>query len=66
LGYIAISADGMTIVVATLPDEAERCNDVGLMHQGQVHRQGTPKEIERITWAEGLEVRAPDLRRATG
>jgi ABC-2 type transport system ATP-binding protein len=62
-----LSADGMTIVVATpYLDEAERCTHVGLMYQGQVHRQGTPKELRELLGLKRLEVRARDLRKATG
>src|SRR5262249_29034466 len=62
-----LSADGMTIVVATpYLDEAERCTHVGLMHQGKVHRQGTPKELREMLGLKRLEVRAPDLKRVTG
>src|SRR5262249_2978240 len=62
-----LSAEGMTIVVATPHlDEAERCTHVGLMHQGQVRRRGTPKELRESLGLKRLEVRAPDLKRATG
>ncbi|NOT59111.1 MAG: ABC transporter ATP-binding protein, partial [Acidobacteria bacterium] len=40
-----LSADGMTIVVATpYLDEAERCHRVALMHDGALQQSGTPAE----------------------
>jgi ABC-2 type transport system ATP-binding protein len=60
-----LSADGMTIVVATpYLDEAERCHRVALMYDGAVQRTGTPAELRHCAGLERLEVRASDLGRA--
>jgi ABC-2 type transport system ATP-binding protein len=60
-----LSADGMTIVVATpYLDEAERCTRVALMHGGTIHQVGTPAEIRRNLGLYRLEVRAADLGQA--
>jgi ABC-2 type transport system ATP-binding protein len=60
-----LSADGMTIVVATpYLDEAERCTRVALMHGGTIHQVGTPAEIRRDLGLHRLEVRAANLGRA--
>jgi drug efflux transport system ATP-binding protein len=60
-----LSADGMTIVVATpYLDEAERCTRVALMHDGVIHQTGTPAEIRRDLGLHRLEVRAATLSRA--
>ena len=38
--------EGMTIIVSTAYlDEAERCERVGLLHQGQLIREGSPAEV---------------------
>ncbi|MEW6211748.1 MAG: ATP-binding cassette domain-containing protein [Acidobacteriota bacterium] len=61
----SLSADGMTIVVATpYLDEAERCTRVSLIYDGEIHQTGTPAELRRSTGLERLEVRASDLSRA--
>jgi ABC-2 type transport system ATP-binding protein len=60
-----LSADGMTIVVATpYLDEAERCTRVALMHGGTIHQIGTPTEIRRGLGLHRLEVRAANLGQA--
>src|SRR5438093_4923811 len=60
-----LSAQGMTILLATpYLDEAERCHRVALMHDGRLHRTGTPAELRQGLGLERLEVRAADLRRA--
>jgi drug efflux transport system ATP-binding protein len=60
-----LSSHGITILLATpYLDEAERCHRVALMHEGRIHRIGTPAELRRSLGLERLEVRADDLRRA--
>jgi len=60
-----LSSHGMTILLATpYLDEAERCHRVALMHDGRLHRTGTPAELRKSLGLERLEVRARDLRRA--
>jgi ABC-2 type transport system ATP-binding protein len=58
----ALTADGMTIVVATpYLDEAERCNRIALMYAGQIQEIGTPAELKQSLGLQRLEVHAPDL-----
>ena len=58
----SLSAEGMTIVVATpYLDEAERCTRVALMYDGQIRQTGTPAEIRFELGQKRLEVRASDL-----
>ncbi len=57
-----LSADGMTIMVATpYLDEAERCHRVALMYDGVIHEVGTPKQIRDNLGLKRLEVRTPLL-----
>ncbi|HJQ71755.1 MAG TPA: ATP-binding cassette domain-containing protein [Blastocatellia bacterium] len=61
----SLSAEGMTIVVATpYLDEAERCTRVALMYDGEIRQTGTPAEIRLDLGLKRLEVRASDLGRA--
>jgi ABC-2 type transport system ATP-binding protein len=60
-----LSTEGMTILLATpYLDEAERCHRVALMHDGTLHRTGTPAELRQGLGLHRLEVRARDLRGA--
>jgi ABC-2 type transport system ATP-binding protein len=60
-----LSSQGMTILLATpYLDEAERCHRVALMHDGRLHRTGTPAALRESLGLQRLEVRAADLRRA--
>jgi ABC-2 type transport system ATP-binding protein len=60
-----LSAEGMTIVVATpYLDEAERCHRVALIYDGQIHQIGSPDELRKSMALERMEVRASDLGRA--
>jgi len=60
-----LSVDGMTILLATpYLDEAERCHRVALMHDGVIHRVGTPLELRQGLGLQRLEVQADDLGRA--
>src|SRR5262245_26751293 len=60
-----LSSRGITILVATpYLDEAERCHRVALMHDGRIHRTGTPDELSRGLGLQRLEVQADDLSRA--
>jgi ABC-2 type transport system ATP-binding protein len=60
-----LSADGLTIVVATpYLDEAERCHKVALMHLGQIHQTGTPAELRDSLGMRRLEVHTADLAEA--
>ncbi len=60
-----LSSQGITIVVATpYLDEAERCTRVALMHEGQIHQTGTPRELRQSLGLQRLVMRATDLSRA--
>jgi ABC-2 type transport system ATP-binding protein len=62
-----LSSEGMTILLATpYLDEAERCHRVALMHDGRIHRAGTPAELRQGLGLQRLEVQADDLGRAQG
>ncbi|BAY15102.1 ABC transporter-related protein [Anabaenopsis circularis NIES-21] len=57
-----LSAEGMTIVVATpYLDEAERCHRVALMYTGQIHEIGTPADLRANLGLHRLEVRTANL-----
>lgn len=54
--------EGVTILVSTpYMDEAERCQQVGLMHQGRLIRQGAPAEIRTLVPGQMLALYTPDL-----
>jgi ABC-2 type transport system ATP-binding protein len=56
--------EGVTIFVSTAYlDEAERCNRIGLMHQGKILAIGTPDEIKRLMPQTILEIRGDQPRR---
>jgi ABC-2 type transport system ATP-binding protein len=57
--------EGMTVVVTTAYlDEAERCNRVGLIHQGRLIRCDSPGAL-RLQFTEPcFEIQVPDLKRA--
>ena len=58
-------ADGVTIVVSTAYlDEAERCNRVALMHEGEFIRLGTPVEVKKSVPGVLLEVAADNVWKA--
>lgn len=52
----ALSADNVTIVVATpYLDEAERCNRIGLIYNGEFQQVGKPEEIRNNAGLNTLE-----------
>ena len=56
----------VTIFVSTAYlDEAERCNRLGLIHNGKLLAVGTPDEVKKLMRGTILEVRASEPRRAT-
>jgi ABC-2 type transport system ATP-binding protein len=60
-----LSHQGITIVVATpYLDEAERCTRIALMHDGQIHQTGTPRELRQSLGLQRLVVRADRLSQA--
>jgi ABC-2 type transport system ATP-binding protein len=57
-----LAADGLTIVLATpYLDEAERCNRVALMHQGEIRQTGTPAELRSSLHARRMEIHTSNL-----
>src|SRR5579883_172522 len=61
----ALASEGVTIVVATpYLDEAERCNRVALMYEGQIQQIGTPAELKQSLGLHRLEVRTSQLQAA--
>jgi ABC-2 type transport system ATP-binding protein len=57
-----LAAEGLTIVLATpYLDEAERCNRVALMHQGEIRQTGTPAELKASLHAKRMEVHTSNL-----
>ena len=61
----AIAHEGVTVVVATpYLDEAERCNRVALMYEGQIQQIGTPAQLRSSLGLHRLEVRLQDLEAA--
>ncbi|RJP24913.1 MAG: ABC transporter ATP-binding protein [Candidatus Abyssobacteria bacterium SURF_5] len=55
--------EGVTILVSTAYlDEAERCNRLVLMHQGQSVASGSPDELKRLVQGDFVEIRAPQPR----
>lgn len=60
-----LAADGLTIVLATpYLDEAERCNRVALMHQGEIRQTGTPAELRASLNARRMEIHTSNLGKA--
>lgn len=56
----------VTIFVSTAYlDEAERCNRIGLIHNGQLLAVGTPDEVKQLMRGSILEVRCAEPRKAT-
>ncbi len=57
--------DGMTVLITTAYlDEAERCNRVGLLHQGSLVRCAAPERLKSEVDEVCYEVRTPQLRSA--
>jgi ABC-2 type transport system ATP-binding protein len=53
---------GITIVVATPDlDEAERCDRVALLYNGQIQQMGTPSALKSDLGLQRLVIRTPDL-----
>lgn len=59
-------SDGTTVVVSThLMDEAEQCDQLFLLHEGQIVRSGSPAELQQSIQGERLTVRCRDVTAAT-
>jgi len=55
-------SDGTTVIVSThLMDEAERCDQLFLLNEGQVVRSGSPSELQYSIDGERLTVRCRDI-----
>ena len=56
----------VTIFVSTAYlDEAERCNRIGLMHNGRLVALGSPEEVKQLMKGTILEIRSSHPRRTT-
>jgi len=56
----------VTIFISTAYlDEAERCNRIGLIHNGQLLALGTPGEVKKLMEGTIIEVRTSEPRKAT-
>jgi ABC-2 type transport system ATP-binding protein len=61
----ALASEGITIVVATpYLDEAERCNRIALMYEGQIQEIGTLPQLRANLGLQRLEIRTPDIAAA--
>lgn len=59
-----IVKDGVTVLISTpYMDEADRCNEVGMLYEGRLLRTGTPEEITQSLPFETLEVKATPRKR---
>jgi ABC-2 type transport system ATP-binding protein len=57
--------EGVTILVTTAyPDEAERCNRVGLMHQGRLLAVDSPDAVKRLLGGDLVEIPVTDAWQA--
>lgn len=60
-----VRAEGVAILYATANlDEAERCDRIGLLEDGHIHREGTPLELARAAGGCELNVTGPGVRKA--
>jgi ABC-2 type transport system ATP-binding protein len=60
-----LTAGGTTILVSThYMDEAERCHELAILHQGRLVASGEPRELERQCGLRIVEIEAPDLNAA--
>jgi ABC-2 type transport system ATP-binding protein len=58
----ALASDGITIVVATpYLDEAERCNRIALMYEGQIQEIGTLPQLRANLGLQRLELRTSPI-----
>jgi len=61
----ALAHEGVTIVVATpYLDEAERCDRIALIYEGQIQQTGTLAQLRQNLGLERLEVRTDNLEAA--
>jgi len=61
----AIASEGVTVVVATpYLDEAERCDRIALMYEGEIHQIGTLSQLRESLGLQRLEVRTNRIEAA--
>jgi ABC-2 type transport system ATP-binding protein len=59
-----LTAQGITVVVATPDlDEAERCDRVALLYNGQIQQIGSPSALKSNLGLQRLVIRTPNLRK---
>ena len=59
----SLSAEGITILLTTpYLDEAEKCNRIGLMHEGEIIALGTAHEVMNSIGMSVLEIFTPAVR----
>ncbi len=64
--YRLVEQEGMTVLLSTsYLDEAERCQDVILMHEGKVLGQGPPESFSRRIEGRTYQVRAGETEKRT-
>jgi len=62
--YRLVEEEGITVVLSTAYlDEAERCNQVILMHQGKLLGQGPPGEFSREVSGRSFQVTVPEMNK---
>lgn len=60
-----LTAQGITTIVATPDlDEAERCDRVALLYNGQIQQIGSPKDLKHELRLHRLVIRTPELFKA--
>jgi len=60
-----LSSENVTIIVATpYLDEAERCNRIALIYDGQFQQVGTPEELKQNTGLKRLEIHTNKIEQA--
>jgi ABC-2 type transport system ATP-binding protein len=64
--YRLVKEEGMTVLLSTAYlDEAERCQEVVLMHEGRVLGQGAPSVFSQNVEGRTFQVTAPELNKRT-
>jgi ABC-2 type transport system ATP-binding protein len=62
--YRLVQQEGMTVLLSTAYlDEAERCDEVILMHEGEILGQGTPRQFREESQGRTYMVTAPGERK---
>jgi ABC-2 type transport system ATP-binding protein len=62
--YRLVEDEGMTVLLSTsYLDEAERCSDVILIHQGKILGQSAPKGFSNPMAGRSYQIRVPDINK---